>query len=180
VSCQLQETKNEKVAEGKVQKFWGRSLVKMTTAAKPTFYPARASGSMKITEGGYFVGGQIAKFQSARDLPGHMTMKMRKTGQTTAEEVAAKDLLRELEEKERQHFQQLLKERARGGKLLGVTLPASMLESRSQPAHRHSIPKKAASSVATLFSGRLSLPSLFSRAHMQRTVCSTFLRGIQP
>lgn len=89
---------------------------------------------MKITEGGYFVGGQIAKFQSARDMPSHLKMKMRKPGQMTTEEAAAKDMLHELEEKERRHFQELLKERARGGKLLGITLPASMMDLHATPA----------------------------------------------
>lgn len=123
----------------------------MTSAARPTFHPARASGSAKITEGGYFVGGQVGKFRSVRDMPGQMTMKLRKPGQTTAEEIAAKDLLRELEEKERAHFQQLLKERARGGALLGVTLPASMRD--ATPA----MLADAAPSQAT----HLALPSVF-------------------
>jgi len=41
---------------------------------------------------------------SSRDLPGQMTMKQRQEGQGTEEEIKAKDLKAELEEKERRHY----------------------------------------------------------------------------
>ena len=127
---------------------------------------------MKITEGGYFVGGQVGKFKSARDMPAQLTMKTRKPGQTTAEEVAAKDLLRELEEKERKHFQQLLKERARGGALLGVTLPASMRD--ANPAMLTDAPSGSSGDEYRRASEAPALPAVFDTAPVVNHIASTF------
>lgn len=68
----------------------------MTTAAKPTFNPAR--GGTGRTESDL---GALSKQYSSRDLPSHTKLKYRQEGQGTSSEVKARDFKRELEEKER-------------------------------------------------------------------------------
>ncbi|XP_076338942.1 spliceosome-associated protein CWC15 [Tachypleus tridentatus] len=64
----------------------------MTTAARPTFEPAR--GREKDL-------GTLSKQYSSRDLPGHTKLKYRQTGQASSEELRGKDFRRDLEERER-------------------------------------------------------------------------------
>jgi protein CWC15 len=45
-----------------------------------------------------------SKFQSAKDMPSQMTLKVRQPGQGTADELEVKDFRAELEAKERKHF----------------------------------------------------------------------------
>jgi len=70
----------------------------MTTAARPTFEPAR--GREKDL-------GALSKQYSSRDLPGHTKLKYRQSGQGAQDEVRSRDFRRELEERE---------ERERSGK----------------------------------------------------------------
>ncbi|TRZ18762.1 hypothetical protein HGM15179_008354 [Zosterops borbonicus] len=70
--------------------------VKMTTAARPTFEPAR--GGRGKGEGDL---SQLSKQYSSRDLPSHTKIKYRQTTQDAPEEVRNRDFRRELEERER-------------------------------------------------------------------------------
>ncbi|XP_043927200.1 spliceosome-associated protein CWC15 homolog [Protopterus annectens] len=68
----------------------------MTTAARPTFEPAR--GGRGKGEGDL---SQLSKQYSSRDLPSHTKIKYRQTTQDAPEEVRSRDFRRELEERER-------------------------------------------------------------------------------
>ena len=68
----------------------------MTTAARPTFEPAR--GGRGKGEGDL---SQLSKQYSSRDLPSHTKIKYRQTTQDAPEEVRNRDFRRELEERER-------------------------------------------------------------------------------
>ncbi|KAG7282697.1 hypothetical protein CRUP_017623 [Coryphaenoides rupestris] len=68
----------------------------MTTAARPTFEPAR--GGRGKGEGDLSA---LSKQYSSRDLPGHTKIKYRQPTQDNPEEVRARDFRRELEERER-------------------------------------------------------------------------------
>lgn len=68
----------------------------MTTAARPTFEPARGGGGRGEKDLS-----ALSKQYSSRDLPGHTKLKYRQPGQGTAEELKNKDFRRELEERER-------------------------------------------------------------------------------
>ncbi|KAL7636066.1 UNVERIFIED_CONTAM: hypothetical protein RMT77_013885 [Armadillidium vulgare] len=68
----------------------------MTTAARPTFEPAK--GGMGRGERDLSA---LSKQYSARDLPSHTRLKYREHGQSSAEEVRSRDFRRELEERER-------------------------------------------------------------------------------
>ncbi|KAJ2711843.1 hypothetical protein H4R19_003055 [Coemansia spiralis] len=65
----------------------------MTTAARPTFDPAKGKESTDFTY-----------LTSAKDLPGHTRLKTRGPGQGVGEGRTAEELRRELEEAERRHF----------------------------------------------------------------------------
>ncbi|NP_001086072.1 protein CWC15 homolog B isoform X1 [Xenopus laevis] len=68
----------------------------MTTAARPTFEPARGGrgkGESDLS--------QLSKQYSSRDLPSHTKIKYRQTTQDAPEEVRSRDFRRELEERER-------------------------------------------------------------------------------
>ncbi|XP_035693358.1 spliceosome-associated protein CWC15 homolog [Branchiostoma floridae] len=69
----------------------------MTTAARPTWDPAR--GGTGKGEGDL---SKLSKQYSSRDLPAHTKLKYRQPGQDTSEEVRSRDFRRELEERERQ------------------------------------------------------------------------------
>ncbi|XP_016988208.1 protein CWC15 homolog [Drosophila rhopaloa] len=69
----------------------------MTTAARPTFDPARGGsgrGEKDLSA--------LSKQYSSRDLPGHTKLKYRETGQGTSEEIRNRDFRKELEERERE------------------------------------------------------------------------------
>lgn len=68
----------------------------MTTAARPTFEPAR--GGRGKNEGDL---GSLSKQYSSRDLPAHTKLKYRQDGQGTSDEVRGRDFRRELEDRER-------------------------------------------------------------------------------
>ena len=67
----------------------------MTTAHRPTWNPAQAS---KDQGGNKFIA--PSKQFSARDLPGHTTLKYRQEGQNTVDEISQRDLKEELLKKE--------------------------------------------------------------------------------
>nr|CAG4635843.1 EOG090X0IT3 [Artemia franciscana] len=75
----------------------------MTTAARPTFDPAKG-GKNDLSA--------LSKQYSSRDLPGHTKLKYREPGQGTNEEVRSRDFRRDLEERERVASRD--KERGRG------------------------------------------------------------------
>ncbi|XP_062844711.1 protein CWC15 homolog [Trichomycterus rosablanca] len=68
----------------------------MTTAARPTFEPAR--GGRGKGEGDLSA---LSKQYSSRDLPGHTKIKYRQPTQDAPEEVRTRDFRRELEDRER-------------------------------------------------------------------------------
>uniref|UniRef100_A0A668AZ84 CWC15 spliceosome associated protein homolog n=1 Tax=Myripristis murdjan TaxID=586833 RepID=A0A668AZ84_9TELE len=83
----------------------------MTTAARPTFEPAR--GGRGKGEGDLSA---LSKQYSSRDLPGHTKIKYRQPTQDAPEEVRARDFRRELEERERVAVREKTRERGpRGG-----------------------------------------------------------------
>ncbi|KAJ2500668.1 hypothetical protein GGH96_002524 [Coemansia sp. RSA 1972] len=65
----------------------------MTTAARPTFDPAKGKSENELTY-----------LTSAKDLPSHTKLKTRKPGQGGDDEYTAEELRLELEEAERRHF----------------------------------------------------------------------------
>lgn len=69
----------------------------MTTAARPTFEPAR--GGKGKGEGGDL--SALSKQYSSRDLPAHTKLKYRQEGQGTSDELRGRDFRRDLEERER-------------------------------------------------------------------------------
>ncbi|CAM6048827.1 unnamed protein product [Sphagnum compactum] len=71
----------------------------MTTAARPTWAPAKGGHE----QGGVRMFGPSQKF-SSRDLASHTTLKIRKDGQDTTEDLRKRDLRDELEDRERHHF----------------------------------------------------------------------------
>ncbi|XP_032878291.1 spliceosome-associated protein CWC15 homolog [Amblyraja radiata] len=68
----------------------------MTTAARPTFEPAR--GGKGKGEGDL---SQLSKQYSSRDLPSHTKIKYRQPTQDVPEEVRGRDFRRDLEDRER-------------------------------------------------------------------------------
>ncbi|KAH9391404.1 complexed with cef1p [Tyrophagus putrescentiae] len=68
----------------------------MTTAARPTFDPAKGG-----TSRGEKSLSSLSKQYSSRDLPSHLKLKYRQTGQGTTDDLKSKDFRRELEERER-------------------------------------------------------------------------------
>ncbi|XP_012464705.1 uncharacterized protein LOC105783669 [Gossypium raimondii] len=71
----------------------------MTTAARPTWQPAKGGNE----QGGTRIFGPSQKY-SSRDLAAHTTLKPRKDGQDTQDELQKRNLRDELEERERRHF----------------------------------------------------------------------------
>lgn len=68
----------------------------MTTAARPTFEPARGGqgrGEKDLSA--------ISKQYSSRDLPGHTKLKYRQPGQDTTDEIRGRDFRKDLEDRER-------------------------------------------------------------------------------
>lgn len=68
----------------------------MTTAARPTFEPAKGGsgrGERDLSA--------LSKQYSSRDLPSHTRLKYREHGQTTTDELRGRDMRRELEDRER-------------------------------------------------------------------------------
>ncbi|MFT7800292.1 protein CWC15-like [Arapaima gigas] len=78
----------------------------MTTAARPTFEPAR--GGRGKGEGDLSA---LSKQYSSRDLPGHTKIKYRQPTQDAPEEVRGRDFRRELEERERVAVREKTRER---------------------------------------------------------------------
>nr|CAD7261703.1 unnamed protein product [Timema shepardi] len=71
--------------------------IKMTTAARPTFEPARGGqgrGEKDLSA--------MSRQYSSRDLPSHNKLKYREHGQNTSDELRSRDFRRELEDRERE------------------------------------------------------------------------------
>ncbi|KAI4466062.1 cell cycle control protein cwf15 [Holotrichia oblita] len=68
----------------------------MTTAARPTFEPARGGQGRNEKDLS-----AISRQYSSRDLPGHTKLKYREHGQGTIEETRNRDFRKELEDRER-------------------------------------------------------------------------------
>lgn len=97
----------------------------MTTAHKPTLHAAVA----KATQGNFRYYAPRAQF-SARDIAHHTKLKVRQSGQNAPNEIAARDLKYELEERERQHKMKALMEKKKEGLLpYAETDTAGLLES---------------------------------------------------
>ncbi|CAK9163498.1 unnamed protein product [Ilex paraguariensis] len=71
----------------------------MTTAARPTWAPAKGGNE----QGGTRIFGPSQKY-SSRDIASHTTLKPRKEGQDTHDELQRRNLREELEDRERRHF----------------------------------------------------------------------------
>jgi len=71
----------------------------MTTAARPTWAPAKGGNE----QGGTRIFGPSQKY-SSRDIASHTTLKPRKDGQDTQDELKRRNLRDELDERERRHF----------------------------------------------------------------------------
>lgn len=97
----------------------------MTTAARPTFEPAR--GGRGKGEGDLSA---MSKQYSSRDLPSHTKLKHRQAGQGTADETRERDFRKELEEKEK-----LVKEK-KTGPLRDTASATPSLPSTSSSAKR--------------------------------------------
>ncbi|KAG8385996.1 hypothetical protein BUALT_Bualt03G0103100 [Buddleja alternifolia] len=86
----------------------------MTTAARPTWAPAKGGNE----QGGARIFGPSQKY-SSRDIAAHTTLKPRKEGQDTQDEVQRRNLRDELEDRERRHFSSKEdRDRRKGGHLL--------------------------------------------------------------
>ncbi|KAG0374649.1 hypothetical protein BGX24_010126 [Mortierella sp. AD032] len=70
----------------------------MTTAARPTFDPARGKASQAPT-----------RIYSSRDLASHTKLKFRQTGQTTQDELNRVDLKAQLKKAEQDHYEKVNK-----------------------------------------------------------------------
>ena len=70
--------------------------LKMTTAARPTFDPARGGSGARERDLS-----AMSKQYSSRDLPSHTSLKSRERGQNDPEDIKNRDFRRELEERER-------------------------------------------------------------------------------
>ncbi|CAL5386796.1 unnamed protein product [Camellia sinensis] len=125
----------------------------MTTIARPTWAPAKGGNE----QGGTRIFSPSQKY-SSRDIASHTTLKPRKDGQDTKEELQKRNLRDELEERERWHF--LLKDksyndrdRRKGGHLL--------LEGARRDAEDRLIPRSVDADDADVelksSDGRLSL-----------------------
>ncbi|KAJ1905849.1 complexed with cef1p, partial [Tieghemiomyces parasiticus] len=93
----------------------------MTTAARPTFDPARGRESQAPTV-------QL----SARDLASHTKLKFRQPGQDDNVDLQAQDLKRQLLEAEREHFRKKQSERSALGNET-ATKSDSIVDSQHQP-----------------------------------------------
>ncbi|XP_054611683.1 protein CWC15 homolog [Dunckerocampus dactyliophorus] len=98
----------------------------MTTAARPTFEPAR--GGRGKGEGDLSA---LSKQYSSRDLPGHTKIKYRQPTQDAPEEVRTRDFRRELEERE--HVAAREKTRERGPREHTTSSSSSSSSSSKRP-----------------------------------------------
>ncbi|XP_042520573.1 protein CWC15 homolog [Macadamia integrifolia] len=86
----------------------------MTTAARPTWAPAKGGHE----QGGTRIFGPSQKY-SSRDIASHTTLKPRREGQNTQDELQKRNLREELEDSERRHFSSKEdRDRRKGGHLL--------------------------------------------------------------
>lgn len=76
----------------------------MAFSHRPTWHAARARGSTFDLRN-YSTGGVGTRQIQELDLPSHMTLKFREVGQGTTSEIAQRDLIKELEDKEKRHYE---------------------------------------------------------------------------
>lgn len=95
----------------------------MTSAARPTFNPAKGN----THQGGNRLFAPSAQ-TSAKDQPGHKELKLRRPGQSAPSDMRAKDLKADLEERERRHFETKGAGRARDEEEEAVPRPPQMIE----------------------------------------------------
>ncbi|XP_054167293.1 protein CWC15 homolog [Oppia nitens] len=96
----------------------------MTTAARPTFEPAKGGsgrGEKSLSA--------LSKQYSSRDLPSHLKIKYRQSGQGTNEELKDKDFRRELEERERKALNE--KDNKRGQSSSSASISGSIASTSS-------------------------------------------------
>ena len=91
----------------------------MTTAARPTFDPARG-GSGK----GENDLSALSKQYSSRDLPSHTKLKYRQHGQGTTDEVRSRDLKHSLEQREQESREKRYREKSGGRVSESSSVPA--------------------------------------------------------
>lgn len=77
----------------------------MAFSHRPTWHAARARGSTFDLRN-YSTGGVASKQIQELDLANHMKMKYREIGQGRSDEVAQRDLVKELEDKEKKHYEE--------------------------------------------------------------------------
>eukprot|EP00511_Aplanochytrium_stocchinoi_P002691 CAMPEP_0204834514 /NCGR_PEP_ID=MMETSP1346-20131115/20027_1 /ASSEMBLY_ACC=CAM_ASM_000771 /TAXON_ID=215587 /ORGANISM="Aplanochytrium stocchinoi, Strain GSBS06" /LENGTH=270 /DNA_ID=CAMNT_0051967873 /DNA_START=203 /DNA_END=1015 /DNA_ORIENTATION=+ len=75
----------------------------MAFSHRPTWHAARGKGSTFDLRN-YSTGGVASRQISELDLPSHMKLKFREIGQGTKAEISTRDLVQELQEKEKEHF----------------------------------------------------------------------------
>ncbi|KAI4899359.1 hypothetical protein NFI96_032892 [Prochilodus magdalenae] len=142
----------------------------MTTAARPTFEPAR--GGRGKGEGDLSA---LSKQYSSRDLPGHTKIKYRQPTQDAPEEVRNRDFRRELEERERV----AVKSRERGAREHTTSSSSSSSSSSSKRPRLDQIPAANLDADDPLTDARVSVSpgsldqalTVSSRALCCRCVC---------
>ena len=76
----------------------------MAFSHRPTWHAARARGSTFDLRN-YSTGGVASKQIQELDLANHMKMKYREIGQGRSDEIAQRDLVKELQDKEKKHYE---------------------------------------------------------------------------
>jgi len=107
----------------------------MTTAARPTFEPARGGqgrGEKDLSA--------ISKQYSSRDLPSHNKLKYRQPGQDTVDEIRGRDFRKDLEERERQAVRERATEREKRGERAVRESQSSSSSSSSKKPRLDQIP----------------------------------------
>ncbi|CAL8075238.1 unnamed protein product [Orchesella dallaii] len=117
----------------------------MTTAARPTFDPAKGGGGRGEKDLS-----AISRQYSSRDLPAHTKLKYREPGQGTTEEHKSKDYRRELDDRERQSRREKEKEASRGRVAPDTSSSTSSSENRSAGAIQQPPAKKSKIDPANL------------------------------
>jgi len=105
----------------------------MTTAARPTYVPARGGTGKSENDLG-----ALSKQYSSRDLPAHTKLKYRQDGQNTLSDLKSRDFRKELEDRERSG-----RDKGRGGdrgRDSGTTASSSSSTSASKKPRLDQLP----------------------------------------
>merc|ERR1711993_7796 len=103
------KTKKKEKSEKFVKSKCVKNLLKMTTAARPTFDTARGGSGQRERDLS-----ALSKQYSSRDLPSHTSLKYRERGQGAPEENLGRDFRRELEDREREASRENTDRKIRG------------------------------------------------------------------